>query len=75
MKDTVPVIERIFGKRCEIVVRILHVFVLSVLFLCHSFQLITLVHVLLSSYGHQTAKGACGSIREAFVLDESCKKD
>ena len=58
-------------------VSILHVFVLSVLFLCHSFQLITLVHVLVSSYiyGHQTAKGVCGSIREAFVLDESCKKD
>ena len=55
-------------------VRILHVFVLSVLFLCHSFQLITLVHVLMSSYGHQTAKGVCGSIQEAFVLDKSCKK-
>ena len=57
------------------VVSILHVFVLSVLFLCHSFQLITLVHVLVSSYGHQTAKGVRGSIREAFILDESCKKD
>ena len=35
---------------------------MSVLFLCQSFQLITLVNVLLSSYGRQT------------VLDESCKK-
>ena len=55
-------------------VSILHVFVLSVLFLCHSFPLITLVHVLVSSYGRQTAKGVCGSIREAFILDEICKK-
>ena len=56
-------------------VSILHVFVLSVLVLCHSFQLITLVHVLVSSYGHQTAKGVRGDIREACILDESCKKD
>ena len=49
-------------------VSILHVFVLSVLFLCHSFQLITSVHVLVSSYGRQTAKGVRGSIQEAFVL-------
>ena len=27
----------------------------------------------MSSYGHQTAKGVCGNIREAFILDESCK--
>ena len=56
-------------------VSILHVFVLSVSFLWHSVQLITLVHVLVSSYGHQTAKSVCGSTREAFVLDEICEKD
>ena len=28
----------------------------------------------LCPYGRQTAKGVRGSIREAFVLDESCKK-
>ena len=28
----------------------------------------------MSSYGRQTANGVCGSIREAFILDESCKK-
>ena len=56
VKDTVPVIERIFGtKLCEIMVNILHIFVLAVLFLCHCFQLITLVHVLVLSYGRQTA--------------------
>ena len=55
-------------------VSVLHVFVLLVSFLWHSFQLITLVHVLVSSYGAQSAKGVCGSIREAFVLDEICKK-
>ena len=55
-----------------IVVSILHVFVLSVLFVCHRFQLITLVHILMSSYGRQTA-AVRGSIREAFVLDEGCK--
>ena len=54
-------------------VSILHVFVLSVLFLCHSFQLITSVHVLVSSYGRQTAKGVRGSIREAFVLTRVLK--
>ena len=47
---------------------------LSVLLLCHGFQLITLVHVLVSSCGRQTAKGVRGSIRKAMVLDESCKK-
>ena len=74
MKDTVPVIEHIFGaKKCKIVVSILHDFVLSVVFLCHSFQLITSVHVLVSSYGRQTAKSVRGSIQEAFVLDKSCK--
>ena len=62
-----------WGKKCELVVSILHVFVLSVLFLCHSFQLITLVHVLVSSYGRQSAIDVRGSIREAFVLDDSCK--
>ena len=51
-------------------VSILHVFMLSVLFLCHSFQLITSVHVLVSSYGRQTAKDVRGSIQEAFVLDK-----
>ena len=54
---------------------ILHVFVLTVLFLCHTFHLITLVHVLVSSYGRQTAKGVRGSILEAFILDESCGKE
>ena len=44
------------------------------MFLCHSFQLITSVHVVVSSYGRQTAKGVRGSERESFVLDESCKK-
>ena len=74
MKDTVPVIEHIFGaKKCKIMVSILHVFVLSVLFLCHIFQLITSVHVLVSSYGRQTAIGVRGSIQEALVLDKSCK--
>ena len=51
-------------------VSILHVFMLSVLFLYHSFQLITSVHVLVSSYGRQTAKDVRGSIQEAFVLDK-----
>ena len=64
-----------WDKRCEIVVSILHVFVLSVLFLCHSFQVITFVYVLVLSYGHRTAKGVRGSTGEAFILDESCKKD
>ena len=54
-------------------VSILRVFVLSILSLCHSFQLITSVHVLVSSYGLQTAKGVRGSIQEAFVLDKSRK--
>ena len=54
-------------------VSILHVFVLSFLFLCNSFQLIALVHVLVSSYGRQTAKGVRRGIRKAHVLDESCK--
>ena len=40
----------------------------TVLFLCHNFHLITLVHVLVSSYDHQTAKGVCESIREAFFF-------
>ena len=48
---------------------------LSVSFLWHSFQLIFLVHVLVSSFDHQTANGVCGSIREAFVLDEMCEND
>ena len=49
---------------------ILHVFVLSFLFLCHSFQLITLVYyVIVSFYGRQTANGVHGSIPEEFVLD------
>ena len=63
-----------FGAKREIVVSILHnILVLSFLFLCHSFQLITLVDVLVSSYGRQTAKGVRGGIRKAFILDESCK--
>ena len=56
-----------------IVASILHVFGLSVLFLCHSFQLITSVHVLVLSYGRQTANGVRVSIQEAFVLDKNCK--
>ena len=65
-KDTVPVVEHIFGQKMRDSGKYFACF-------CLSFQLITLVHVLVSSYGRQTAKGGGGSIRKAFVLDESCK--
>ena len=74
VKDTVPVIERILEQKMQDSGKYFACFVLSVSFLWHSFQLITSVHVLVPSYGHQTAKGVCGSQRESFVLDEICKK-
>ena len=38
------------------------------------FQLIALKHVLASSHGQSTVKDERGSIRKAFVLDDSFKK-
>ena len=70
VKYTVPVTERIFRQKIRDSGKNFACFRVMFFFLCHSFQLITLVHVLC----HQTAKCVCGSIREAFVLDESCKE-
>ena len=71
VKDTVPVTEHIFGQKMQDSGKYFACFRVIRLFLCRSFQLITLVHVhvLVSSYGRQTAKGVRRSIREAFVLD------
>ena len=55
-------------------ISILHVSSYSDFILCHIFQLIALKHVFASSYGQQTAKDVRGSVRKAFVLDDSCIK-
>ena len=69
VKDTVPVFEHVFGQKMQDSGKYFVCFRVIRLFLCHSFQLVTLVHVLVSSYGRQTAKGVLRIIRETFVLD------